>query len=107
MKSKIFFYILFAIYQFFFIQNNYCIEHCQTCDDNILGVIINPVVDIFSELDPDLSDYKTIPLSPLNKKDKLSCPRLHQLLFNDIVKVIKQENNEYIIEVMGFFFQTK
>lgn len=70
-------------------------------------VIIKPVVDLVIEKIPNILLYDKMPLSPINKKDRNSCPRIHQLLFNEIVKVIKEDEKELVIEAPNIFYEKK
>mgnify|MGYP005643779043 CR=1 FL=1 len=72
-------------------------------------VTIVPVANLATE-----PSSKRFPNDP-NPYDKLgttyksgidSCPRLHQLLFNEQVRIIEQNGNDVLIEVPYLYFQT-
>lgn len=78
------------------------------CDQYAL--VINPVIDLIpqkmSSIFNNLNYYNQIPLSSVAKGDLKSCPRVHQLLFNEIVKITKIDNEEVVVELPNIYYQT-
>lgn len=69
-----------------------------------LAVIIKPVID-FTYL--PIKSHQTIPICPVKVgDDAISCPRIHQGLFNEIVDIIRTENQQVLVAVKNCFFQT-
>jgi cell wall-associated NlpC family hydrolase len=79
--------------------------HCQnhkTTSEHLLAAVIVPVASIstqpLSTFGLSKISYDTIPLAPA-KGSWNSCPRTFQLLYNDIVWVVENRNNESRIVV--------
>lgn len=89
---------------FVYLINMDCLINTTNLDSKY-AIVIDPVVDVVGQLLPDISFYNNIALSPLDKKDALSCFRFHQLLFNETVKIIEEQDYEFVIESPSFFYQ--
>lgn len=76
---------------------------------NELGICTVPVADLvgnsFAEqnISQVPSQYTAIPLSA--KKINSSCPRLHQLLFNEVVEIKEVKNDEILISLPHLFYE--
>lgn len=69
-----------------------------------LAVIIKPVID-FTYL--PITPSQKIPICPVKVgDDAISCPRIHQGLFNEIVDIVRTENQQVLVTVKNCFFQT-
>lgn len=75
------------------------------------AVVHEPIADLVGEpieqfhLAPTTDQaYKKLPLSSAAKSSV--CPRLHQLLFNEIVTVIDERGDEVMVEVPHVFYST-
>ena len=77
------------------------------------AVVIVPVADMVGEpltqFYPDESIetiYQQIPISWAGaKNDIYTCPRIHQLLFNEVVTIIKEEGKEVLVAVSNMFHE--
>ena len=63
------------------------------------AVIIVPVADILST--PLL--YSDIPFACRENDQEISCSRVHQLLFNDRVTILKEEGSSFLISTKQAF----
>lgn len=77
------------------------------------AVVINPVIDLIgspiAEFFPHADTakaYQEIPVCGAQKNAWNNCPRLHQLLCNEIVEVLEEKNNEVKIKVPDIFYVT-
>ncbi len=69
-----------------------------------LAVIIKPVID-FTYL--PITPSQKIPICPVKVgDDAISCPRIHQGIFNEIVDIIRTENQQVLAAVKNCYFQT-
>jgi len=69
-----------------------------------LAVIIKPVID-FTYL--PIQSHQRIPICPVKVgDDAISCPRIHQGLFNEIVDIVRTEDQQALVAVKNCFFQT-
>lgn len=69
-----------------------------------LAVIIKPVID-FTYL--PITPNQKVPICPVKVgDDAISCPRIHQGLFNEIVDIIRTENQQVLVAVKNCYFQT-
>jgi len=80
------------------------------CSDSIdakKALIIVPIADLAgkpltnSEI---LFNYDTIPLAAGSARESRSCPRLHQLLFNEIVDIIEEQPQEVRIAIPNVYY---
>jgi len=69
------------------------------------ALVIKPVADLIGQTSSNSFINDKIPLSPINKKDSNSCPRLHQLLFNEVVKIVSETTDETLIETQNAYYQ--
>lgn len=66
------------------------------------AVIVCPVADLVTEpIEPF-----TLPVAPVNFRDGISCPRLHQALANEVIEVVEEKNNNVKVKALNCFFQT-
>jgi cell wall-associated NlpC family hydrolase len=77
------------------------------------AVICVPVADLVGQsiksIYPNLSTdnaYNALPMCPGQKNAGYACPRLHQLLYNDVVTIIKQTDDETCIQTSHAFYIT-
>ncbi len=79
------------------------------------AVVIVPVADLllqpmFRSMQQDVvhnvvDEYNKIPASWNSLVEKYACPRVHQLLFNEIVSIIEENDYEYCVDISQSFFQ--
>lgn len=62
------------------------------------GVVIVPVADLVNGPYSDKT-YESIPFA----ENESACPRLHQLLFNDKVEILKEQNDSVLISLKHVF----
>ncbi len=67
------------------------------------AIVIKPVTDLIGQ--PLEEDYHAIPWSAV-KNDHEMCPRIFQLLFNEIVEVIQEHGNQIKVRTPHAFYQT-
>ena len=91
---------------------NISILHANT--DN-RALICVPVADLYgSPLDttfPALGKtiaerYRTMPYCGASEKGGLSCPRMHQLLFNEVVTIVTQDKEQVCVTIPHLFYVT-
>lgn len=77
------------------------------------AVICVPVADLLGQpiatIFPDTSaeqSYNSIGMCGTQITSPLSCPRLHQLLYNDIVDVVKETDDEVCIQISHAYYLT-
>ncbi|HEV2916377.1 MAG TPA: hypothetical protein VGW78_01380 [Candidatus Babeliales bacterium] len=77
------------------------------------AVTINPVVDLIGQsiqvFYPDLpvqKAYKKIPLCAGNLHKWISCPRLHQLLYNEVVDILENNGEQVKLRIPNLFYIT-
>lgn len=88
----------------------FIINQSQINSQEHYAVVIEPVVDLTGQSMRKLQNldyYHKIPVGAVNHLDGISCPRIHQLLFNEIVKVLSETLKEVLIEVPNVFYQKK
>ncbi len=76
---------------------------------SIPAVTIVPVANLATEPLSKRFPHETFPYEKLPTTFKSgidSCPRLHQLLFNERVNIVKKQGNDVMVEVPYLFFQT-
>ena len=71
----------------------------------IADLIGNPIGAIRPD-DQAENAYNSIACCGVQTNSSFSCPRLHQLLYNDIVEVIKIHNDEVCIRTTHAFYVT-
>jgi len=85
------------------------LAHFQINSQDQYAIVIEPVVDLLGQsmkkTHKGLDYYQNIPVSSVNSLDGVSCPRIHQLLFNETVKVLNETAKEALIEVPNIFYQ--
>ncbi len=75
------------------------------------AVVIVPVADLAGQSlqekskEPVTSIYKK--LSICGKKGEFACPRVHQALFHEFVTVLEERNQEVLVKINNFFFETE
>jgi len=75
-----------------------------------LAVTSVPVVNLIGQpLTNDLAAFShdTFPLCGSGRNAALACPRLHQLLFNEIVDVLEERGEEVYIKIPHLFYVTQ
>lgn len=74
------------------------------------AICIVPVADLvgrsLSNLYPKENIAEVYSKIPVSDQDSWSCFRLHQCLFNEIVDVIEEKNNEIKVNISSVFYQT-
>ncbi|HSC24716.1 MAG TPA: hypothetical protein VLB80_00665 [Candidatus Babeliales bacterium] len=70
----------------------------------IVDLVGQPITTIFSDEHPE-SAYNALTFCSA-QTNSLSCPRLHQLLYNDTVNVIKTTENEALVSIMHSYYLT-
>ncbi|MCX5922057.1 MAG: hypothetical protein NTX86_01885 [Candidatus Dependentiae bacterium] len=75
------------------------------------ALVAVPIIDLvgspIQDLIPNVSEpkaYKALPLCGGNTNKFLACPRMHQLLFNEVVTIIEVKNSEALIHIPNFFY---
>lgn len=86
-------YIGFII---FTIQFTFCAQR---------GVVITPVADLVGEPCSSEAAYKQLPWAARGS-DYAACPRIHQLLFHEIVEILEKRGEEIKVRVPNLFYQT-
>src|SRR5581483_1738068 len=72
----------------------------------IADIIDHPIQTTFP--DKSVEDgYNSLPLCGGEPKSNFACPRMHQLLFNEIVEVVEERNEEVKIKIPHFFYVTE
>lgn len=69
------------------------------------GVVVVPVADLVGEQLKNIHEYGQLPLSGQGEPWRI-CPRLHQLLFNEVIVIEKKEHKQYCIRTPQLFFIT-
>jgi hypothetical protein len=79
-------------------------------DYPVKALFIVPIADLvgeaFEQINPKSNikeEYKKLSISP--EKGKLSCPRIHQMLFNEQADIIEEYEQEYKIKISSVFHQ--
>src|SRR5437660_525043 len=97
------------IFSFFLACNIFAITLCAPQK----AVICVPIADLVgyplaaSQPQKSITDiYNSIPVSGENINGYLGCIRLHQLLYNDVVDVIKMTPDEVCISINHAFYTT-
>lgn len=71
------------------------------------AIIIVPVADLIGAPVSNIKTYKRLPLCGGKINPFEACIRMNQLLFNVIVEVLEQKNNQVKITIPHLFFTTK
>lgn len=71
----------------------------------IADLIGNPIVTIRPDEQAETA-YNTIACCGVQTNSAFACPRMHQLLYNDIVEIIKTHNDEVCIRTPHAFYLT-
>jgi len=88
------------------------IKH-QMSTSSYEAIVIVPVADLVTApLQKDANEssesaYNALPISGGNPHPSMSCPRMHQLLFHEIVRVIQEQGDEVQVEIPNFFYTTE
>lgn len=76
------------------------------------GIVIVPIADLAGQPihtyyahEPLITAYHKLPWAHY-RNDYEACPRVHQLLYHEIVDIIGQRNNELLIKIPNIFYQT-
>lgn len=69
------------------------------------GIIVVPVADLMGEQLSNIHEYSQLPLSASGEPWRV-CPRIHQLLFNEMVIIEKKDRKQYCIRTPHLFFIT-
>jgi hypothetical protein len=76
------------------------------------GIVIVPVADLAGEPihtyythQPTITAYSMLPWASY-KKDYEACPRVHQLVYQEMVEIIGKRNDELLIKIPNIFYQT-
>lgn len=82
-----------------------CHMHAYHIHEYHKGVVLKPVINVVGQ--PILKDYTydQFPYAGASNPFQ-ACPRLHQLLYNETVEIIKQEGNELYIKIPHAFYIT-
>lgn len=105
MKKKYFVSRTMAIVLFFLWSTSYS-------NGTQKGIVIVPVADLVGQPmhsyyrhQPAHTSYNTLPWA-CHKSDYEASPRVHQLLYHEIVDIIAYEKDEVQVQVPHFFYQT-
>lgn len=79
-----------------------CIHFFATHTQN-LGLVIHPVVDLIGQ--PIAKTGCTYANLPVAGSEDI-CPRMHQLLFNETVEILKESAEDYCIRIPNLFYIT-
>lgn len=71
----------------------------------IADLLGQPITTIFPDL-PAEQSYNSIGMCATQITSLISCPRLHQLLYNDIIDVIKETEDEVCIQIPHAYYLT-
>jgi len=78
-----------------------CISYPQTLQTPYQAVVIALVVDLVGQpmktycSNKTVADaYRDLPLCGGEQKPERSCPRIHQLLFNEVVTILEEQKDE-------------
>ncbi len=84
-----------------------CIACLLPLHANQQGVILKPCIDLVGQpLKASGLSYNNLPHAGGRKRPFDACPRMHQLLYNEIVEIIKQDQDELHIRVPNIFYIT-
>ena len=73
------------------------------CNVPISDVVCHPLATNTASYEQVKAAYRTIPISwGSNAIDKAACPRIHQLLLHEIVRVIEENEHEAFVEIPHF-----
>lgn len=86
-------------------------SHAQPLNQK--AVVIVPVADCvgqalsnFHPQEQIEEKYRAIPISWAGAANNMySCPRIHQLLFNEVVTIIEQQGDEVLVEIPQVFYE--
>lgn len=68
------------------------------------GVVIQPIADLIGQqLAKNSLNYDTLPVASPNAH---GCPRIHQLIFNEIVEIVDESATEYCVRIPHLFYVT-
>lgn len=79
-----------------------CLHICTLYTQN-LGLVIHPVADLIGQ--PVAKTGRTYANLPVAGSAEM-CPRMHQLLFNETVEILKESGDEYYVRVPNLFYVT-
>ncbi len=68
------------------------------------AVVVAPIIDLIGQpLAKHALTYDTLPVASTYAQ---GCPRIHQLIFNEVVEIIKETDHEYCISIPHLFYIT-
>lgn len=85
------------------------IAACSLQAENQKAFVIKPVIDLvcqYTDEDPRTHLYKKIPFCGCSPKAYSACPRTHQLLFNEVVDILEERNDQVYISIPHLFYTT-
>lgn len=71
------------------------------------ALVISEVADLLAGPETDDLLKHGLPIAPIDFKDGISCPRVHQALANEIVEVLETQKNGSIVSISNAFYQSK
>lgn len=90
------------MYHVFLMALTICMGSYIFSSETSYAVVIVPVADTTGHFMGSKNDYKKFAFAPNNGDH--SCPRFHQLLFNEIVKIVKERGEEVEAEFLNVFY---
>ena len=66
------------------------------------AVIVSEVADLLAE--PGKEFF--LPVAPVNFRDGISCPRMHQALANEVIEILETSGSNSKVKISNCFFQT-
>src|SRR5438105_2543122 len=101
MKIRIF---IFCISLLSSLDRTYASQKAVICVP-IADLLGQPITTIFPDTSAGQS-YNSIGMCGTHITSTLSCPRLHQLLYNDIIDVVKETEDEVCIQIPHAYYLT-
>src|SRR5690242_14758475 len=101
-----------ALFYFLIISAFVFISHLQSAEKAVICV---PIADLIGQslhslhaLRDTYNSYNLYQQLPVcgEKNTHISCPRLHQLVYNDVVEIIKYEHDEVCIQIPNLYYLT-
>jgi len=101
-----------ALFYFLIISAFVFIAHLQSVEKAVICV---PIADLIGQslhslhaLRDTYNSYNLYQQLPVcgEKNAHISCPRLHQLIYNDVVEIIKREHDEVCIQIPNLYYLT-
>jgi len=98
-------------YKKMFLVGLYIIQFIFSETHGEKALVVVPIADLVGQsmnntykLDNSMEKYKKIPLE--GQRGSLACPRVHQLIFNEIIDILETNNNEVKININNVFYIT-